>query len=114
VIFDTPPVLLFSDAIGLAPSCDGTMLVARADQTDGRALDHAASLLRDVQADLIGCVLNRYDASSSFLQSYGYGYGYGYDYGYAYGYRRLSEYYDENREQERNGPLGWVRKKMKG
>jgi capsular exopolysaccharide synthesis family protein len=87
VIFDTPPVLLFSDALGLASQCDGTLLVASADKTDGRAFDHAVELLHDVEADVLGAVLNRYNASS-FLQGYGQ-----YNYGYAHSYQRLEEHY---------------------
>ena len=101
VIFDTPPVLLFSDAIALASRCDGTILVASASKTDGRAFDHAADLLEDVGADILGCVLNRYDASS-FLQ------GYGYNYGYAQSYKRLAEHYAE--ETESDSGLSWLRK----
>ena len=101
VIFDTPPVLLFSDALALASRCDGTILVAAAGQTDGRAFDHAVDLLADVEADLLGCVLNRYNASS-FLQ------GYGYNYGYAQSYKRLEEHYA--RETPDDGVLSWLRR----
>lgn len=90
VLLDTPPALLFSDVLGLAPRCDGTILVAGAGATDGRAYDHAAELLADVDADLVGGVLNQFDATSSILESYGY------NYGYSYSYRRLYEYYEED------------------
>jgi capsular exopolysaccharide synthesis family protein len=99
VIFDTPPVLLFSDALGLASQCDGTLLVASADSTDGRAFDHAVELLHDVEADVLGAILNRYDASS-FLQGYGQ-----YNYGYAHSYRRLEEHYAE--PASKSGIRGW-------
>jgi capsular exopolysaccharide synthesis family protein len=99
VIFDTPPVLLFSDALGLASQCDGTLLVASADSTDGRAFDHAVELLHDVEADVLGAILNRYDASS-FLQGYGQ-----YNYGYAHSYRRLEEHYAE--PVSKSGIRGW-------
>jgi capsular exopolysaccharide synthesis family protein len=102
VIFDTPPVLLFSDALGLASRCDGTILVASARSTDGRAFDHAVDLLNDVEADILGAVLNRYD-SRSLLQ------GYGYNYGYAQSYKRLAEHYAE--EQDDGGVLSWLRRK---
>ena len=101
VLFDTPPVLLFSDALGLASRCDGTILIASAKTTDGRAFDHAVDLLGDVEADLLGAVLNRYD-SSSLLQ------GYGYNYGYAHSYKRLAEHYAE--EQNKGGVLSWLRR----
>jgi Mrp family chromosome partitioning ATPase len=103
VLFDTPPALLFSDVLGLAPRCDGTLMVAAAGQTDGRAFDHAVELMADVEGDLIGCVLNQYDASSSVLESYGY------NYGYAYSYRRLYEYYQDEEKQapSRSGLRAW-------
>jgi capsular exopolysaccharide synthesis family protein len=101
IIFDTPPVMLFSDALGLASRCDGTLLVASANSTDGRAFDHAVSLLDDVEADFLGCVLNRYD-SGSFLQ------GYGYNYGYAHSYKRLAEHYAE--ENTAGGLLSWLKR----
>jgi capsular exopolysaccharide synthesis family protein len=101
VIFDTPPVLLFSDALGLASRCDGTILVASAKSTDGRAFDHAVDLLNDVEADILGAVLNRYD-SRSLLQ------GYGYNYGYAQSYKRLAEHYSEERDEGSVRP--WLRR----
>jgi capsular exopolysaccharide synthesis family protein len=96
VIFDTPPVLLFSDALALAPRCDGTFVVASAGQTDHRAFDHAADRLADVEADVLGAVLNRFDASAT-------SHGYGYNYGYAYGYRQLDKYYEEERPTKQKG-----------
>jgi capsular exopolysaccharide synthesis family protein len=102
ILFDTPPVLLFSDALALSSNCDGTVLVAAAGRTDGRAFDHAVDLLHDVEADTIGCVLNRYDASS-FLQ------GYGYNYGYAHSYKRLEEHYAE--APDADSRLSWFRKR---
>jgi len=100
VIFDTPPVLLFSDALGLASRCDGTILIASAKGTDGRAFDHAVDLLNDVEADVLGAVLNRYN-SQSLLQ------GYGYNYGYAQSYKRLAEHYAGKRSDE--GMFSWFR-----
>lgn len=86
VIFDTAPLLLFSDSISLSKKCDGTILVAAADETDIRAFTHAASMLDDVGVDLLGCVLNQYDAGAI---------EYGYGYGYAYSYHRIDEYYGD-------------------
>jgi capsular exopolysaccharide synthesis family protein len=88
VIVDTPPALLFSDMLGLAPHCDGALLVARAGETDGHAFDHTAERLRDVGADLVGCVLNEFDASSILYTD-------GSNYGYTYAYRRLQDYYED-------------------
>jgi len=103
VLLDTPPVLLFSDALALASHCDGTLLVAAAGISDGRAVDHAAEQIRDVEGALLGCVLNRYAGESSL-------YGYGSNYGYARGYRQLSDYYRTGEETEADtGANGWWR-----
>ena len=92
VIIDTAPVLLFSDAIALSPFCKGVVMLASAGQTDSRALDHALHQLRDVEAPLIGCVLNAYTSNQS-----GSRYAYNYDnYGYAQSLKSLSEYYNED------------------
>jgi capsular exopolysaccharide synthesis family protein len=103
IIVDTPPVLTFSDAMPVATHCDGTLLVAMADKTDRRAYDHAADVLREVGAVLLGSVLNRFDAESS-AYGYSYSYGYGYNYGYVYSYRRMEDYYADD-EQRPSGLL---------
>jgi len=105
LLIDTPPVLLFSDGLALASHCDGTLLVAAADTTDGRAVDHAADQLGDVDAALLGCVLNRYTSGSSL-------YGYGYNYGYAQSYQRLTEYYqmDDNGASSGRGLRSWMKR----
>lgn len=100
VLLDTPPILLFSDALGLASRCDGTLLVAEAGTTDGRAFDHAVDLVVDVGGDLLGGVLNQYEASS-FLEPYDY------NYGYAYSYERLYDYYQEEAEPTTSKLRAW-------
>jgi capsular exopolysaccharide synthesis family protein len=86
VLLDTPPVLLFSDALALSSHCDGTLLVAAAGRSDGRAVDHAAEQIKEIGGTLLSCVLNRYEGESAL-------YGYGTNYGYAQGNRQLAEYY---------------------
>jgi capsular exopolysaccharide synthesis family protein len=89
VIVDTPPALLFSDMLGLVPHCDGALLVARAGETDGHAFDHTVDRVTDVNGNLLGCVLNEFDASSILYSD-------GSDYGYAYAHRRLQDYYEDD------------------
>lgn len=96
VIFDTPPVLIFSDGVTLARLCDGALLVVSSNKTDERALIHAAERLTTVGADLLGGVLNRYTANS-FLPDYGY------NYGYTQSYQRLSEYYSSGNDSVPTG-----------
>jgi capsular exopolysaccharide synthesis family protein len=76
VIFDTPPVGALSDAMLLATQCEGTLLVARAGETDARAFAQVAETLTGVGATLFGGVLNAFDPDRE--GHYGYYDGYGY------------------------------------
>ena len=101
VLIDTPPALLFSDMLGLVPHCDGSILVARAGETDGHAFDHTVDRIMDVDADLIGAILNDFDASSILYSD-------GSNYGYAYAYQQLQDYYEETeRRTARKGLQRW-------
>lgn len=91
VLVDTAPVLLFSDALALSPFCKGVMMVASAGSTDHRALEHAIHQMREVDAPLMGCVLNNYKAEDN--SSYAYSYD---NYGYAQSMKRLSDYYTDD------------------
>ncbi|HEU5149626.1 MAG TPA: polysaccharide biosynthesis tyrosine autokinase [Iamia sp.] len=78
VLVDTPPVLPVTDALLLSSVVDVTILVGQAGSTTKRAARRAVELLEQVDADLVGCVLNGVALGG------GYGYG-GYGYGYGYG-----------------------------
>src|SRR3984885_1035095 len=65
VIIDTPPCLSFTDAVLLSREADGVMLVARWGQTTKAALRAASDLLLQVNARMIGLVLNAYDLSAA-------------------------------------------------
>jgi polysaccharide biosynthesis transport protein len=73
VILDTPPVLPVSDALVLADSIDAVMLVVSARSTTKKEAQRAYELLSQVDAPLIGVVLN----ASEVERGYGYSYGYG-------------------------------------
>ena len=77
VLLDCPPVLPVTDAAVLSSRVDATLLVATAGLTTRRALAHAQDLLRQVDAPIIGFVLNGVTADD------GYGYSYRYQYQYA-------------------------------
>ncbi|MGM0705919.1 MAG: GumC family protein [Bacteroidota bacterium] len=103
LIIDTAPVLLFSDAMALSPFCKGVVMVASAGTTDQRALEHAAHQLREVEAPLIGCVLNNYKAGDSASR-----YAYNYDnYGYAQSMKRLDAYYRDDDDQPKSRIQQW-------
>jgi receptor protein-tyrosine kinase len=72
VLLDSPPVLPVTDAAVLSAYADATLLVATARKTRRRDFGRAVELLRQVEAPLVGSVLNGVTSEG------GYGYGYGY------------------------------------
>ncbi|MBK9181073.1 MAG: polysaccharide biosynthesis tyrosine autokinase [Acidimicrobiales bacterium] len=83
VLIDSPPLLPVTDGLVLSASVDATLLVVTAGRTTKKQAHRAVELLRQVDAPLIGSVLN--GVTSQLGDAYGYGYGYGYRYGYGYG-----------------------------
>lgn len=78
VLIDSPPVLPVTDAVVLAKDADATLLIVAAHQTRSGELRRAAEKLAQVDAKVLGIVLNE---TSKHGGAYGYGYGY-YKYGY--------------------------------
>jgi succinoglycan biosynthesis transport protein ExoP len=74
VIFDSPPVIPFSDARFLSTIADAVVLVARYEFTTHRAIERSAQLLNEVHAPLVGVVLNGIDLASPDYHYYNYGY----------------------------------------
>lgn len=72
VLIDAPPVLPVTDAAVLANRVDATLLVVTANQTTQKHVARAAEILGQVDAPLVGTVLNGVDSEG----------GYGYEYGY--------------------------------
>ncbi|MEG1256971.1 CpsD/CapB family tyrosine-protein kinase [Clostridium sp.] len=58
VILDTPPVQAVTDAQILSTRADGTILVVRAERTKKDSVENAVGLLKKVNANIIGTVLN--------------------------------------------------------
>ncbi|WP_077307299.1 CpsD/CapB family tyrosine-protein kinase [Terribacillus halophilus] len=58
IVFDTPPVLAVTDAQILANICDGSIIVARSEQTEYEAIQKAKELMEPAHAKLLGIVLN--------------------------------------------------------
>jgi polysaccharide biosynthesis transport protein len=75
ILIDTPPVLLFTDAVRMSVEADSVVLVVRSGQTEKSALLSAQELLFNVQARLTGIILNGADLNSpDFKNGYRYGY----------------------------------------
>ncbi len=72
-LIDSPPVLPVSDALVVSGMVDATLLVVSAKASSRRALRRAVDALQQVEAPLVGSVLNNAEA----LEHYG---GYGYEY----------------------------------
>jgi protein-tyrosine kinase len=72
VLFDTPPVVVVTDAQILANQCQGTILVTSSGHTNIEAAKKAKELLTNAKAKLLGVVLNNKDIKST---NYYYYYG---------------------------------------
>ena len=70
VLMDSPPVLPVTDAIVLSGRVDATLLVAVAGATTRKETARAVELLHQVDAPVVGAVLNGVDTG----RSYGYPY----------------------------------------
>jgi polysaccharide biosynthesis transport protein len=88
VIIDTPPCLSVTDAVLLSPEADRVILVARSGQTTKAALRRACDLLLQVNARVMGIVLNALNRHS------------GEEY-YQYGGRYANHYYHEESPEDK-------------
>jgi succinoglycan biosynthesis transport protein ExoP len=79
VIIDSPPILSVADAAILSAVTDGVVLIVNAGSTPRPAIQRAIQQLSDVEAKLIGCVLNDMDFEKE---------------SYYYSYYRYKKYYD--------------------
>ena len=80
VLFDSPPVIAVTDAAILSTKLDGTVLVVKAHQTQRTAVARAKNLLDNVNARIVGCLLN----SVNIERAYGAYYHYYYYHYYSY------------------------------
>ncbi len=78
IVMDTPPVLPVADAAILATMADGALLVVRAGATNRKAAQLAVQQLEDVDARVLGVVLNDPKARVPLYDQYGYASYYSY------------------------------------
>jgi polysaccharide biosynthesis transport protein len=93
IVVDTPPSLSVTDAVVLSPRADAVVLVIRSGQTTKQALRRARDILAQVNAKVIGVLLNAVDLSSP-----DYYYYYEYQGKYASYYRDESSTHEEVEE----------------
>jgi capsular exopolysaccharide synthesis family protein len=86
IIIDTPPCLSVTDAVLLSPEADRVILVARSGKTSKYALRRACDLLLQVNARVMGIVLNALNTRSAE--------------GYYYG-RYSNHYYSEDSPEDK-------------
>ena len=83
IVVDSSPIMGLADAPLLSSVVEATIFVVGAGQVRTKLIRAAIKRLQFSRASLIGTVITRFDARSTF--GYGYGYGYG-GYGYGYGH----------------------------
>jgi capsular exopolysaccharide synthesis family protein len=72
VILDSPPVLPVTDAMIIANHADGVVLVVKSDKTTREAMAMAWQELRQVNANILGSVLNDHDVARKGYGHYTY------------------------------------------
>jgi capsular exopolysaccharide synthesis family protein len=82
IVLDVPPILGFADSIVLSASVDGIILVVQGGKTPRETLHRAKDVLSQVNARILGVVINRVNIRRGGSDGYGYYY---YRYHYYYG-----------------------------
>ena len=81
VVFDSPPLLLTTEARVLATQMGQVVMVVQADKTLQADVEHALSTIKGCPH--VNLMLNKARVDSTGGYHHGSGYGYGYGYGYA-------------------------------
>ncbi len=89
VLIDSPPVLAVTDAAVLSRLSDAVLFVTSANSTRPDIVDKGSEVLRKVEANVIGYVLNQFDYRKA--------------YGAYYGYKSYSQYYRRSESMKVNG-----------
>jgi capsular exopolysaccharide synthesis family protein len=92
VLIDTPPLLAVSDPAVVAHQVDGVILCTRLTKTARPAAERAKDILANMNANLMGVVVNDSQAAAKGYDNYA---GYGYSYGYNYQYQYSEDYTDD-------------------
>jgi succinoglycan biosynthesis transport protein ExoP len=95
VILDTPPIIPVTDPAVLSPNVDAVLLVVRSGKTTKSALRHARNLLLQINAPLMGTVVNGANMRSP-----------DYYYRYYYGYKGKGYYHSG--EVDKKSPAGQI------
>jgi tyrosine-protein kinase Etk/Wzc len=80
ILFDSPPIIAVTDAAILSTKLDGIILVVKAHQTQKTAVERAKNLLDNVNANIVGCLLNSVNIDKAYGAYYHYYYYHYYSY----------------------------------
>ena len=72
IVIDAPPALGFTDAVILSTFADGVILVVRGGKTPRETLQRAKNILVQVNAKILGVVINRVNTRKNEYGGYGY------------------------------------------
>jgi len=81
IIIDSPPVAVVADAVVISTRVAGTLMVLKAGVTSRDVAKRAVRALADVNARILGAILNDLDLEDQKYGQYYYYYRYGYYYG---------------------------------
>jgi capsular exopolysaccharide synthesis family protein len=98
IIMDSPPAIVLSDAMILATQSDGVLLVLDVGQTRRDAARRAVESLRQVNARIVGVLLNRVPTNGG---------------GYYYYYYYSGYYSDDDQNGRGKGLRSWGRRKKR-
>lgn len=75
IFIDAPPIGIVTDAGIISSFCDGTILVVGSKESDIEAVKISKDRLDKINANILGVVLNKYEAEGSAYGYYSYYYG---------------------------------------
>lgn len=103
ILIDTPPMNLVTDAATLTKLVNGFIFSVRCNFSDVDGIKDAILALEQVNANIVGFMLNGVDPKSNLHGKYRYRYskyGYSYRYGTGYGYR-VKEVSEDDKKKKR-------------
>ncbi len=101
VLFDSPPLIAVTDAAVLSQAVDGVLLVVKSGQTNQDALIRGVELLQNVDARILGVLLNGVSRENTYGSYY---YYYYYHYYYYYGEGDGKKRKKGKKRSHNNGP----------
>lgn len=93
VIFDTPPIGLVTDSAIISTIVDGTIVVINVGETEIELVQHSVDLLKKVNANVIGVVLNKIPLKNNRY--------------YGYSYLQYEDYYSDSETDEKKAKKRW-------